>query len=241
MTFLVDQLSTIKKYCIIRFAHVIIVFILLSTIPVSGQPKFIPEFILGWGPGINASYFDIGGGSPGISLSASGHYRWTNNYMAGISLNYHLSNGTDEGTVNSDRGYNYTSNLFETTARLTYLFTFKPLPEKRWKKLIMPYIFAGAGCLVFFSEPGEYPGQKISSEYSHLAFIMNGGIGLHYKLNDYWSVGMEACLNLPFSDYLEGYSSQKSEFNDTYHNTFIKIIYTIPRITKKPLKPSDFR
>lgn len=219
----------------------LLIFILLSILSLSAQPRFVPEFRFEWGPGINISFFDIGGGSPGISFGTTVHYRWNKNFMIGNILNYHHANGSDEGTQNEKRGFDFRSNIIETTIRFSYLVSFKPLPEKRWKKYILPYLFTGTGPLVFFPNPEEHPGQAANSDYSNIALIVDGGGGLIYKYDDNWSACIELCLNIPFSDNLEGFSTQHSEHNDSYHSIFFKAVYTIPSIRKGPLKPRDFR
>ena len=56
---------------------------------------FKPQIDIALGGGINTSYFDVGGGTPGLSLVSTTMYHWTEHWKAGMFFAAHNVKGTD--------------------------------------------------------------------------------------------------------------------------------------------------
>ena len=215
--------------------RLIFISVFMGFFLISGAQKFFnPELRLEGGPGLNLSYFDIGGGNPGYSFSVGANYRWAKNWMAGLHLMIGQANGTDEGTENSLRNYAYSSTLLEVVPRVTFLIPVKevvridkPSPFTRRGPSFSPYLYAGPGFMYFNPVPKNDLVDDILEGFSQIAAVFTGGFGVFYNIGDYWSVGVEAGLNFSTSDYLEGFTFKTSTSNDMYYTALVKVVYRI--------------
>ena len=85
---------------------------------------FSPQVEVSFRAGMNISYFDIGGGTPGLSVLNSVLYQWDEHWKAGYKIGVHNVVGTDEGSDLFGRGLAYNSNLYEFSGRVEYIFFF---------------------------------------------------------------------------------------------------------------------
>ncbi|MCK5136470.1 MAG: hypothetical protein KAR19_11830 [Bacteroidales bacterium] len=147
-----------------RFYLYILPFLLLTGICfcLSGQGRFTPCVYIEAGTGINLSYFDVGGGSPGVSIQGGVLYDLDPNWRLGANIGVHRTMGTDTGTSEAARGYAFRGNLNEITAKGVYLFRFKPYPAKKWKTKLEPRAWAIAEDLSLLIEAG---GNMSTSDY----------------------------------------------------------------------------
>jgi hypothetical protein len=53
------------------------------------------------------------------------------------------------------------------------------------------------------------------------------GVGFKLSLDPRWSIGLEMGYSFSLSDWLDGYSSPWSEYNDSYYITSVKAVYKI--------------
>src|SRR5210317_1057967 len=109
----------------------LIVCLLLSTSAFS--QGYVRQIHISVGGGVNASFFDIGAASPGLSLSASSLFMWDEHWKAGIHFGYNQVEGTDEGSANFARGLAYNSEFYEFSARGEYLIFFGYTGGAKWK------------------------------------------------------------------------------------------------------------
>ena len=105
---------------------------LMLTNLVYGQ-NYVRQIHISAGGGINLSFFDIGGGSPGLSFTGSGLFMWDEHWKAGIHFGYHQVEGSDEGTAEFARGLAYKSEMYEISARGEYLMFFGYRGGAKWK------------------------------------------------------------------------------------------------------------
>jgi len=52
-------------------------------------------------------------------------------------------------------------------------------------------------------------------------------VGIKFSLDPRWSVGADLGYNFSLSDEIDGYSSEWSEYNDSYYNISVKAIIKI--------------
>jgi len=208
-----------------------ILLVLSVCICVDGQRRFSRRAYIEAGTGVNLSYFDVGGGSPGVSFKGSALYDLSPNWRLGASIGVHRARGTDEGTPEAARGYEFRSNLNEISAKAVYLFRFKPYPIRKWKLKLEPRAFVSLGILQFQPKPNDMLATQGNGDYLPVAPFMTGGIGLAYHLDQDLSILFESCGNGSTSDYLEGFTDQsESMVPDLFLTFLVKFIYKIPKV-----------
>lgn len=207
---------------------------------------FKPQVDFSFGVGGNVSYFSIGNGTPGLSLSTNTFYQWNSHWKAGANIGVHNVVGTDEGTANYGRGLAYDSYIYEFSGRVEYLFYFSSSWNSRWKqkinpmlpyggtwkRRIKPFLFAGAGMIHYKPYTYTYPNNAPLDEnppYPSLAALLKGGFGVYYFLNRFVSFSLEAGTNLPLSRYTEHIESELIEKGwDMFHVISVRFIFSLP-------------
>jgi hypothetical protein len=166
-------------------------------------------------------------------------------YLAvSLDLGFIMYGGKDEEGSSHGRLYSFNTNAFQHFARLEYYIMGEPggsrgaIYNRRgminsYNKLNL-YAFAGAGGILSKSkvkdlnndgaEPLANPGYDNRLKYT-AAFPLGGGI--KFSMDPRWSVGVELGYQFTLSDWLDGYSSVYSKYNDSYYLTTIKAIYRI--------------
>ncbi len=212
-----------------RFNLVILFLFLWFSSNLYSQGRFKPGTYIEAGAGVNLSYFDIGGGSPGATFQGSVLFDLHPNWRLGGVVGFHRTQGKDEGTSNAGREYSYRSNLNELSVRGQYVVRFKRYPPKKWKRKLEPRIYAGLGILMIQTIHNQQLSNNGTAESLSIAPVFSGGIGLSYLLQDDLWLVLEGGTNLSTSDYLEGYSSESnSRSTDMFHTILAKIMYKLP-------------
>ena len=186
------------------------------------QGNFSTELRLEGGPGLNLSYFDIGGGGLGFSFSAGANYQLARNWMAGLHLMIGKAYGTDEGSKNDIRNYAYSSTLLGIVPRATFL-----IPVTWLGPDFSPNLYVGPGLLYFNPVPKKDLVDDINEGFSKIAAVFTGGFGAIYHIDNNWSVGVDFGFNFTTSDYLEGFTYETSAYNDMYYTALVKVVYRI--------------
>ena len=226
--------------------------IVLEFFPDKGFSQiFSPQVEVSFGTGINISYFDIGGGSPGLSLWNTFMYQWDEHWKAGYRIGFYNVVGSDEGTEYFARGLAYNSNVYEFSGRAEYLFFFssswKSIWKQKinpmlpyggtWKRKIKPFLFAGGGILQYRPYVYAYPtGQGLDEnpDYASIKGSLNAGFGVYYFINRYLAISLEAGTNFPFYNYIEGYGQEEfTDKMDVFHTFGARIIWSQSSGAKK--------
>jgi hypothetical protein len=168
-------------------------------------------------------------------------YKIRENMAVKLNLMYGFIAGDDAGSKNNDRGYEFTSSIFEPS--LQYEFSIIS-EEKRYSSSalfnkrgmvnnysqINLYLYAGIGGVFYnpkvndamLNAPAYDPG------FSKRGLVLPVGIGLKYVINQNWSIGGEFGVRFTATDYLDAYSHPKfSKANDLYYFGFVNGIYRI--------------
>ena len=212
-----------------RFNLITLFLLLWLSIAMSGQGRFKPHTHIEAGAGINLSYFDVGGGSPGITFQGGALLDLHPSWRLGGMVGFHRTWGTDEGTSNEARGYAYKSNLVELSVRGQYVIRFKRYPPKKWKKRLEPRIYAGMGILMIQPIQNQQLSNNENAGDFSIAPVFSGGLGLAYAIQDDLSVLLEGGSNISSSDYLEGYTNElNSTATDMFHTILLKVMYVMP-------------
>lgn len=158
----------------------------------------------------NISYAVVARAQLGIGLlGANGRYS-NNQYIADLQPNNFRT-----FTANSD-------------LLVEYNFMNYRNPKSRIK--ICPYLVTGIGLLYFMPKVNELPAAKVSN----FQFNIPIGVGLKYRLNPEWNLGIEFLAHKMFTDYLDNVSKSGPtgmqqgyrDNKDWYSATSITLSYT---------------
>jgi hypothetical protein len=175
------------------------------------------------------------------SLYLGARYKIRENVAVKLNLMYGFLAGEDEGSKNSDRGFKFSTNLFEPSLQVEYSIISE---EKRYQSSalfnkrgmvnnysqINLYLYAGIGGVFYNPKVNDAmeSAPAYDPDHSKAGIVLPVGIGLKYVINQNWSVGGDFGVRLTTTDYLDGYSNPKfSKANDLYYFGFINGIYRI--------------
>jgi hypothetical protein len=172
-------------------------------------------------------------------------YRITQDFNVSLDLAYIMYGGKDQEGSSHGRDYSFTSHAFQHVARVEYFilgdsrrFISGAIYNRKgmindYNKLYL-YVFGGAGGVLSKSkvkdlnnggeEPISNPGYNNNLVYTAVFPL---GAGAKWALDARWSIGVEIGYQFTLTDYLDGYSSEWSKYNDSYYLTSVKAIYHI--------------
>ena len=208
-----------------------------------------------FGVGFNSYFGDIGGsastenlfGIKDISIKSTrpsfylgARYKIRENVSVKMNFNYGFISGNDEGSKNNDRGFQFSSQIFEPSIQAEYSIISEEqrarsnaLFNKRGMinnfSQINLYLYAGIGAVKHITKPNDAMMASVNYDPDHSTFgiVFPIGLGLKYVLNQSWSVGAEFGVRWTFTDMLDAYTSQWSKANDLYYLGVINGIYRI--------------
>jgi hypothetical protein len=171
-------------------------------------------------------------------------YHWNEHWQAGMFFGMHNVRGTDEGTPFLGRGLAYNSYIYEFSGRVDYIFYYTPSWTSKykqkinpmlpyggtWKRKIKPFLTAGAGVIQYKPYVYYYVNEAGLSEnpaYAQVEPVFNLGTGLIYFVNRYFSIALDAKINLPLFNYFEGFVPDEIEDTMDFFAVFgIRIIWS---------------
>lgn len=176
------------------------------------------------------------------SLYGGFRYKIQKDWAIKMNLIYGKGVSDDLKSRNENRGYSFTTSIFEPSFQLEYSF----LSEDRTMSsarlynrrgmvnnftVFSAYGFAGVGGLFFNPElnlNGKTPVTgEITSGYGKFTAVLPIGVGLKYALDKNWSIGFEFGRRFAFSDYIDGLSTRWSKANDTYYFGVLQATYKL--------------
>jgi len=172
-------------------------------------------------------------------------YRLNRDLSVCLDLAFIMYGGSDKEGSTHGRLYSFTTMGFQHVARMEYYiigegrrFFSGAIYNRRgminsYNQLYL-YAFAGAGGVLSKAkvkdlnnggeEPLSNPGYDNNMHYTPV-FPLGGGI--KFSVDPRWSLGLEIGYQFSLSDYLDGYASTWSQYNDSYYLTSVKAIYHI--------------
>ena len=170
-------------------------------------------------------------------------FRLTQDFTVSLDLAYLMYGGKDD-PEDTHVQVSFNSHAFQHVARIEYYLigesrTFVSGAVYNRKGMVnnynklYQYFFAGVGgvlskATVKYLDTGEeaigLDGYNNNRVYSAVFPL---GAGLKWSLDPRWSIGVEAGYQFVLSDYLDGYSSKFSKYNDSYFLASVKAIYKI--------------
>ncbi len=191
---------------------------------------------------------DINIGNTGPSFYLAARYKLTPETAVKLNLIYGFGDGSDANSVNADRGYKYSTSIFETSVQYEYYFLKeerKYRPSNLFNRrgminnysLISFYGFLGAGGLFFnpkltvnstFYNYFNHPTQReFISGYSKFTPVIPLGLGIKMSINKEWSAGFELGRRFTFTKYLEGINTIYTKSDDVYYFAVFHAIYKL--------------
>ena len=182
-----------------------------------------------------------------FNISLGANYRLLQDVNLRFNLAYGLFSADDIIGSNITRGYRSTTNFFETallgeyyflknSAENSFLFSRKNILRfrprtwdprsigSRFIARIDMYVFGGVGGLGFAVNGNEALAARGIKD-GGFAVVIPGGLGVKYNFSPEFNLGAEFCGRYSFSDYLEGYTSQFSQYNDVYYTLNLTMTY----------------
>ena len=232
-------------------------FILILCFPseTNAQKWKLRRYEAAFGAGFGMYFGDIGGASSAdnmlglkdISIKSTRpslymgvRYKIRQNVAVKMNLSYIRLSGSDEGSLNSERGFQFGTNVFEPSVQAEYSIISEEqrarssaLFNKRGMinnySQINLYLYAGIGAAKHWPKPNEAMMASVNYDPDHSTFgiVFPVGIGLKYILNSSWSLGAEFGVRWTTTDLLDAYTSPYSKANDLYYFGVINVIYRI--------------
>lgn len=172
----------------------------------------------------NGDYFD-----PKFNLNLGLQYFFNNRVSGRVELQWFSLEGADEDSEENgkiNRNLSFKSNNYELNA-VGMIQAFPNGTRYYQRKDFNFYAFAGIG-LIYFNPKAEYQGEKYALQpiqtegvkYSRVAIVIPYGVGIKYKIDPFWNVGIEAGFRQTFTDYIDDVSTtyiDNSSFSDPVH------------------------
>lgn len=238
-----------------RPIHIIlIVLFLFPGLMCHGQRWKMKRYKLSIGVGGTSYFGDIGGAAsennmfglydvdlesvrPNFHLSCG--YKMYEKLHAKINLNYGMLRGSDVRSLNEQRAFSFKTTYFEPTVQMNYVFLqfhLRPTSSRIFNRRGMlndfsklEMFFSTSLGYLFFNpvlQHDRIPKLQLP-DYRKSTFIIPIGGGVNYLVSNNLEIGLELARRMTFSDYLDGYSSRFSEFNDIYYVGLFILHYRI--------------
>ena len=205
--------------------------------------------------GLGPTFFfgDVGGFTPGANslgfkdftilqthanLSFSFKYRIQDNITGRLNFSGGYLKATDRRGSNEGRKFEATTNFFEPLILGEYYFLKNRLERsyrfqsrgKRTATLMRSfdfYLFSGVGVISYSVKGNSELKRTKGFQSGGFAPVIPLGVGSRYIFSREIDLGLELCGRYAFSDYIDGYTSQYSKYNDVYYSLNFVFIYKI--------------
>jgi len=132
-------------------------------------------------------------------------------------LHYGKFTGSDVGSrMGQNRNWSYTSTIFEGTLQGMFVVMGGPYDLKG--KSHMLYFMGGVGQMLVYSDPqGDKVNRDVNGDLtktSEYTPVIPFGLGYQYRASHSLSVGVEFTYHYALSDFLDGWSSKYSKWDD---------------------------
>jgi hypothetical protein len=185
----------------------------------------------------------INGFRPSVGLNP--RFFVMENMAVALDLAWLMFGGIDDEVSSHGRYYSFNTNAFVHGIRMEYYILGTRGPSfsgaiynrrgmvNNYNQLFL-YAYGGASGVLSKAkvkdlnndgeEPISNPGYNNNWQYSAVFPV---GVGLKWSLDPRWSIGTEFGYCFSLSDYLDGYASKFSEYNDSYYTISVKGILKI--------------
>jgi len=169
-----------------------------------------------------------------FNIKTGMRYRAMEKVAFTFNLTYGLMHTSDNIGSNESRDFASSISLFEPSLTAEYYFL-KNNAESSYRFVkgdeifttffakLDAYVYAGLGPAFFSVKPDEDLSSSIVKD-SGVALAFPLGFGVNYLLGPNSLVGLDFGIRYTTSDYIDGYTSQYSSFNDVYY--FMTFVFT---------------
>lgn len=212
-----------------------------------------------YGIGINNLFGDIGGATSSdasrfadLDLASSRpiltlgyRYKFYERIAAKANFSYAYIHASDVNSVNEDRNYAVSSNLFEFYAQAEYhllkekqMVTYNSMSMRgklqKFNAGINLYVFMGVGGAYFIPKAkDDFSGSSRFVDNKNFTFVFPIGFGIKYPLTSITDIGFELGGRFTTTDFIDGFKPEKSVSNDMYYFTVINVSTKIKKIKRR--------
>ena len=201
----------------------------------------------GFTPGENALGFkDLTINNTRFALGAGMRYRILEDLSVKLDISYAFLHASDKKGSNEERDYEASTSLFEPSVRGEYYFL-KNKAEGLYRftkkgeffgsflSMIDLYVYAGMAPAFYKVNPNDNLLPALDSD-GGVTFVVPLGLGLNFLLTPNNLIGIDIGSRFTFTDYIDGYTSQYSKYNDRYY--FMTVVFTHKLKTSEKGLPS---
>lgn len=236
-----------------RFIYTLLCLIVLSVMA-SAQPQWEVGAFIGLsnyqGDLVKETIPLFKEGNPAFGFTG----RYVYNYTWSVRGNFNIGKITgDDDNYRSDEFRQERNARFENTlVELSAAVEWEPFGEWRYlsgygfKKMISPYVFAGAGLTVTGLE-AQYPApetvspsmalllaQDKNANFSRTLIVLPVGAGVKFDIAEYWFISLEFGMRYAFTDYLDGISKAGNpDKRDWYQFSGFQVVHRLPNTRKR--------
>lgn len=197
-----------------------------------------------------SGFADIDFANTRPTLSVGYRYKLYERVAIKAGLTYANIHGTDVKSVNEERNYSFTTNMFELTGHVEYHITeekavvsYKSMSLrgklKKFNAGVNLYVFLGVGGAYFKPKAlDDFAESERFNQNKNMGLVVPFGIGLKYPLTSNSYIGLEFGRRFITSDYIDGFSPEASDAKDVYYFTVINVSY---KIKKKSKRRTEYR
>ena len=211
----------------------------------------LKRYEAGVGLGTVTTFMDIGSPEFGISsfrpydtrfnISSHAGYMLMQDLSVKVDLNYLMIGAVDPEI--RDRSLRFTSHGFEHGVRLDYTFlgggrAFGSTALFNRRGMVNSYgasylyVFAGAGGILSKAVVRDQNGDEVIGNPGYnnnlqWGVVIPAGLGYRRSVDAYFDFVFEVGGRFSFTDLIDGYQTQWSQYNDKYIITSVKAIYKI--------------
>ena len=183
------------------------------------------------------------------NIGIGGRYRLTERQSIKGNLTFAYLEGSDEGTANANRNYAFITSLYEFNVQYEY----SVIPEnnpvnyslgKLWDGLrsnnanLNTYFFGGLGASYYDPLPkAELEGSDGFDESQKFSLVLPLGAGIKYPITRNIFLGFELGRRFTTTDLLDGYTSEYSNWPDSYYFSQLNVVLKIDTYYNRRLRP----
>jgi opacity protein-like surface antigen len=184
------------------------------------------------------------------NIGIGGRYRLTERQSIKGNLTFAYLEGSDEGTANEgSRDFAFITSLYEFNLQYEYSLIPENNPVnyslgKLWDGLrsnnanLNTYLFAGLGGSYFKPVPkANMEGHEDFTENKNLSLVLPVGAGIKYPITRNIFLGFEIGRRFTTTDYIDGYTSEYSNWPDSYYFSQLNVVLKIDTYYNRRLRP----
>ncbi len=173
------------------------------------------------------------------NINFGGRYRLNEIMNVKGNIIFGYLEASDVGSRNEPRNFAFSTSILEVSAQYEYSIIPESTPlnfsigNLRRGLLsssanLNTYVFIGVGMNLFSVKPlARMEGSRRFDGSKNMSFLIPLGVGIKYPIAKQLHLSFEIGGRWTTSDYLDGYTSEHSKFNDIYYFSLLSVVYKI--------------